>query len=167
MLPTRQEDEWKYHNHRKLIFDRVKKINPESILEAGCNWGGNLEWMAEFFPGAKLYGCDNQDYLIEKAIISYPGIEFKVCDIGKLPYPDKSIDVVICDMVLYYFGTEQLDAVIQELKRVAKKAVIISDTNQEKFKRFIDMSNDLETINWRADTPEIEPDIRFVFTLLI
>jgi len=156
---------WPYHNHRKLVFDRVKKFNPESILEAGCCWGGNLVWMVEEYPNVKLWGCDTVEDFIKKAKGLFPQIKFEVADIRNMPYPDKSMDVTIADMVLYFFDANSLEEAISELKRVTKKAIIISDMDKDKFKRYIPQDTDFERVNWAAGIPEANDDWRFVFTL--
>lgn len=158
------ERAWKYHNHRKLIFDRVKKLKPESILEVGCNTCGNLEWIRDYFPEVKKYGCDNNDAYIQANKNLFPEFEFQTGSILGLPYKDKSIDVLTVDMVLYLI--DDIDTAIKECKRVAKKAVIISEKDKRCEKYIVD-SNDFEEVIWDGGNPDVKSDDRFVFTLLV
>jgi SAM-dependent methyltransferase len=48
-------------------------------------------------------------------------------DARALPFADKSVDVVICSQVLHHFEDAEIDAVLRELHRVARRAVIVSD----------------------------------------
>jgi SAM-dependent methyltransferase len=44
-----------------------------------------------------------------------------------LPFANASVDVVICSQVLHHFEDAELDIVLRELDRVARRAVIVSD----------------------------------------
>ncbi len=51
-----------------------------------------------------------------------------VCgDARSLPFPDRSIDVVLCSQTLHHFPDDEAIRVILELDRVARKRVIVSD----------------------------------------
>jgi SAM-dependent methyltransferase len=51
-----------------------------------------------------------------------------VCaDARRLPFPDRSFDVVVCSQLLHHFGEHEARAVVAELDRVARHAVIVSD----------------------------------------
>jgi len=44
-----------------------------------------------------------------------------------LPFPDRSIDVVVCSQLLHHFTEREIASVLRELHRVARVRVIISD----------------------------------------
>lgn len=44
-----------------------------------------------------------------------------------LPFPDRSIDVVVCSQLLHHFTDHEIGSVLRELHRVARVRVIISD----------------------------------------
>jgi 2-polyprenyl-3-methyl-5-hydroxy-6-metoxy-1,4-benzoquinol methylase len=48
-------------------------------------------------------------------------------DARRLPFADASIDVVTCSQVLHHFADGEIPAVLRELTRVARRAVIVSD----------------------------------------
>ena len=50
-----------------------------------------------------------------------------------LPFADASVDVVICSQVLHHFEDAELDVVLAELHRVARRAVIVSDLRRSWF----------------------------------
>ena len=51
-----------------------------------------------------------------------------VCaDARRLPFPDRSFDVVTCSQLLHHFPAADARLVIAELDRVARRAVIVSD----------------------------------------
>ncbi|MEO5818408.1 MAG: methyltransferase domain-containing protein [Gemmatimonadaceae bacterium] len=50
-----------------------------------------------------------------------------------LPFADASVDVVICSQVLHHFEDAELEVVLAELHRVARRAVIVSDLRRSWF----------------------------------
>jgi len=48
-------------------------------------------------------------------------------DARQLPFADHSLDVVVCSQVLHHFADDDIPAVLRELTRVARRAVIVSD----------------------------------------
>jgi SAM-dependent methyltransferase len=48
-------------------------------------------------------------------------------DARRLPFADASVDVVTCSQVLHHFEDAEIPAVLRELQRVARRAVIVSD----------------------------------------
>jgi SAM-dependent methyltransferase len=62
------------------------------------------------------------------ARVSADVLDASVCaDARRLPFPDASVDVVTCSQVLHHFTDEDIPAVLRELTRVARHAVIVSD----------------------------------------
>lgn len=55
-------------------------------------------------------------------------VTFAVCaDAAALPFADASVDVVLCSQLLHHFDDSGAEALIRELNRVARRAVIICD----------------------------------------
>ena len=48
-------------------------------------------------------------------------------DARRLPFPDASVDIVTCSQVLHHFKDAEIPAVLRELHRVARRAVIVGD----------------------------------------
>ena len=48
-------------------------------------------------------------------------------DVRRLPFADASVDVVTCSQLLHHFTDEEVAAVLGELQRVARRAVVVSD----------------------------------------
>ena len=71
------------------------------------------------------YGVDAAESL---AAVTARLLDGSACaDARHLPFGDASIDVVICSQVLHHFEDADIDAVLRELHRVARHAVIVSD----------------------------------------
>lgn len=50
-----------------------------------------------------------------------------------LPFPDRSIDVVVCSQLLHHFSEREIASVLRELHRVARVRVIVSDLRRSWF----------------------------------
>ena len=71
------------------------------------------------------FGVDEAETL---ARVSGGLLDGSTCaDARRLPFGDASIDVVICSQVLHHFEDADIPAVLAELSRVARRAVIVSD----------------------------------------
>lgn len=89
----------------------------ESLLDAGCGDGTFMREYMRRFPDAIVHGFD----------VSYQGAipQIDQADIrDPLPYPDKSFDIVLVAAVLLLIPGS-LDGIIDELKRVGKKVIIL------------------------------------------
>ena len=85
------------------------------ILDVGCGTGLS----EEAFPGVQVVGIDPESALLKQARIP------KVLGIAEaLPFQDDSFDVTMSLTVLHH--TKDPRAALEEMKRVAKKAVVIS-----------------------------------------
>jgi ubiquinone/menaquinone biosynthesis C-methylase UbiE len=71
------------------------------------------------------FGVDEAESL---ARVSLGLLDASVCaDARRLPFADASVDVVTCSQVLHHFDDGEIPAVLRELSRVARHAVIVSD----------------------------------------
>jgi SAM-dependent methyltransferase len=71
------------------------------------------------------FGMDGAEVLARAARAQ---VDASTCaDARALPFADSSIDVVSCSQVLHHFEDAQIPAVLREMHRVARRAVIVSD----------------------------------------
>ncbi len=71
------------------------------------------------------YGVDEAETL---ARVTRGLLDVSICaDARRLPFADASIDVVTCSQVLHHFEDVEIPAVLRELQRVARHAVLVSD----------------------------------------
>lgn len=132
-----EEDDWvrgywdsRNHSHRRFLMERIFKFFPSSILEIGCNCGPNLYILAKKFPDAEIRGIDINSMAVQKGNewFTQEDISNVKLLIGKADdlrrFRDKSFDVVFTDAVLIYIGPDKIKKVIEEMLRVARKALI-------------------------------------------
>jgi SAM-dependent methyltransferase len=99
-----------------------------SFLELGCGAGRNLAELRRQAQDVELSGIDVNAGALEVARRSVAGGAFSVgslYDLGEVP--DRSVDVVFTTGVLMHVPHERVDAVVQEMLRIARVAVVHSE----------------------------------------
>lgn len=100
----------------KEFIERLNLNGDEFILDVG---GLPWDWINIGYEGKVL--CLSLSNLEEGKYGKNDNIEYKKHDVTKLPYDDKSIDIVYCNSLLEHVGKENQQVVADEIKRVAKK----------------------------------------------
>jgi ubiquinone/menaquinone biosynthesis C-methylase UbiE len=114
----------------KFILNHLDSDKKIKILDVGCGYGYILSQIRNL--GYKnLLGVDLANQ------IKYPNISIQISNIEKLPFEDKSFDTVICSHTLEH--VINIRQTISELKRVAKKKLIITIPRQKYYKYTFDL----------------------------
>lgn len=98
-----------------------------SVLEVGCGLGDLLIVAAKYKP-RELFGVDSDAVLVEKAkkYTEQLEVDISVADVRKLPFPEKSFDIVLVMYELQHLQDKhELASVISEIKRVSRQWVIL------------------------------------------
>lgn len=113
----------------QFILDQVTP-DMESVIDIGCGRGYFLEQLVK--NGAKnIWGCDLFDQ------VPVAGTTYKKGNIEQLPFEDKSFDVVICSHILEH--VKNFDKAVDEIKRIARKKVIITVPKQRYYYYTLDL----------------------------
>jgi SAM-dependent methyltransferase len=96
-----------------------------SVLDVGCAKGFMLHDMAELIPGITVKGVDVSDYAIEHAIDDMKP-HVSVASATKLPFADKSFDVVISINTVHNLVRDDSAEALREIERVARKGAFIT-----------------------------------------
>jgi len=102
-------------------FVKHWRLNSKSsVLDVGCAKGFMLYDLSRLIPGINLRGIDISDYAIKN---SKPEIRelLSVANAKKLPFPDKSFDVVISINTIHNLDREECMEALREITRVSKK----------------------------------------------
>jgi len=91
----------------------------QKILDVGCASGWFISEITKKFQKSRCYGVDLYREAIQQATKLYPNIHFKVADAHKLPFKEKTFDLIICTEVLEH--VDDPETVFLEIKRVLKK----------------------------------------------
>jgi len=97
----------------------------DSVLDVGCAKGFMMHDMAELIPGLVVKGVDISEYAIAHAM---PDMQphVQVANATKLPFPDKSFDVVISVNTVHNLIREECAQALREIERVARRGAFVT-----------------------------------------
>lgn len=108
-----------WHTNKFRAILGLISNSPQKILDVGCASGWITAKIAEKFPKARCYGIDIYNRAIVYGRKLYPGINFKIADVHKLPFKNETFDLAICTEVLEHVGSPK--SALLEMKRVLKE----------------------------------------------
>lgn len=121
------------HPHRARIIELLKRFEWSYLLEVGCCTGPNLALIREHFPDKALFGIEPNEDAVKTAKEVLPtNITVTEGTYNKIPYAENYFDVVLADATLMYASPDEIGHVMDELARVAAKAIVIVDRFTEK-----------------------------------
>jgi len=96
-----------------------------TVLDVGCAKGFMMHDLAELIPGIIVKGIDVSEYAIANAIDDMKA-HVQVADARKLPFADKSFDVVISINTIHNLVREECGQALREIQRVSKRGAYIT-----------------------------------------
>lgn len=135
----------------------VQQLQGRQFLDVGCGEGFAMQAVLSPLAGAQIVGVDLVYFAAAIARQSNPGAHFTVANALRLPFADKSFDVVVCMEVLEHL--DHPDSGLAELKRVARQHLLLSVPNEPLFrganflrgKNITRLGNDVGHVqNWPA-----------------
>lgn len=102
----------------------VERHGPRSVLEVGCNVGGNLRWLAELLPPADVVGVDINETALRTIRAKLPGISAVRAAGRELPFRDRWFDLSFTAGVLIHQPEVTLPLVMSEVVRTSKRLVL-------------------------------------------
>lgn len=115
----------------KAVSSAIYAVNkrPKNLLDVGCASGWFLSKLSVKFPKTKYAGLDVYKKAIAYGKKQYPNLHLLTSDAHRIPFPNKSFDIVICCEVLEHVINPEV--VLKEIARVLNKkgtAIIEMDT---------------------------------------
>lgn len=105
--------EWVPH-----LLDLVDVGAGQQVLDVACGTGTVARGAAaRVGPEGRVVGLDRNEAMLAVAGRVVPGLEWRLGDAARLPFPDASFDVVVCQMALMFFPDRK--AAVAEMGRVA------------------------------------------------
>lgn len=124
------------------------------VLDCGCGFGALSDCLP---PGVGYTGVDISPDLIRIAQAKYPSRRFKVGDLSRIAYPDRSFDFAVCrsleGMIMENLGVAAWHEMEAEMLRVADSLVLLSYGEPE-VARVTDSSTDAK--EFRANRIEVD-----------
>lgn len=99
------------------MLKAVGNIKNKKLLDVGCGSGIHIKKYEK--KGAKCFGVDISQTMIDIAKEKNPNIEFKVGTMIDLPYKNNSFDVVTMSLAVHYIN--DWTKIFKEVNRVLKK----------------------------------------------
>lgn len=119
-------------------FAHIKIQSEDVCLDIGCGGGANIRKLLEKSPYGRMVGIDYSEISVEKSRkINKAGIESKRCeilqgDVMKLPFRDKTFDVITAFETIYFWPdiSEAFKKVYKILK-IGGTFMICNESNGE------------------------------------
>jgi pseudaminic acid biosynthesis-associated methylase len=105
----------------------MAELVPASVLEVGCNVGGNLQWIAQAIGADKCHGIDINEKVLAALTERIPELDARFGSARELPWADRSIEFVFTQGVLIHQPEESLPVVMDEMVRVASRWVLCGE----------------------------------------
>ena len=96
-----------------------------SLLDVGCAKGFMLHDLALLIPGLDVKGLDVSSYAVANAIDDMRSA-VQVGNATHLPFPDKSLDVVISINTIHNLEREECGKALREIDRVARHGAFVT-----------------------------------------
>ena len=109
------------------MLDEEILLKGLNILDVGCGTGAWLTSLSQH-QAAKCVGADFSDKMLKEAMVKHPDFSFEKARAEDLSiFKDNEFDIVTASYVLHGVTKEPRSKMLNEMKRVAKKAVVIHD----------------------------------------
>lgn len=103
----------------------------ESVLEVGCNLGGNLGWISQMVPPRAVYGVDINEQALATVRGTLPEVNAVWSPARELPFRDRWFDLVFTTGVLIHQPVDALPIVMSEIVRCSRKYVLCGEYHAE------------------------------------
>lgn len=124
-----QDEIWQKQTHgqHQWLLQQIKIIKPTSILEVGCGFGRNIDFLLKNkIKPIKFSGVDFSSSMVSLAKKNLPkSINLENADATALPYKDSDFDLVFTHGLLMHLPPAKINKALSELVRVSKKNIII------------------------------------------
>ena len=126
-------------SERAEIAESLFGLYPFSnLLEVGCGFGQNFHVLAPIFPDVEMVGVDIDPMCVvggqeEIDKMGYSNVKLFERDAAVLAdFPNASFDVLISVASLLYVGPQSIVAVVCEMLRVTRRAIILVEQHEDR-----------------------------------
>ncbi len=103
----------------KIVKDNMLS-EPKNILEYGCGIGLNLRYFNQYFPSAKISGCDISEKSIRIASKDNRSADLFIIDENSLKEREGRFDLIFVSCVFHHIAPELRENSINQIQRLLK-----------------------------------------------
>lgn len=118
-----------------MILGALRSFNWFSLWEVGCGPGANLMSIVKMFKNVQVGGNDINEDAIKLAKETFVGGRFHVESSDDILLSDNSVDVMLSDAHLIYFGPRKVKKVLHEMYRSTRKFIVLFEYHERSFWR--------------------------------
>ncbi len=114
---------------RQQFWEKLTSDLPEAktILEVGCNIGGNLQWLSTYRKPQNIYGIDINLKALNELHKALPEVNAIWGPARELPFRDRWFDLVFTMGVLIHQPDSTLPLVMAEIVRCSRRYVLCGE----------------------------------------
>jgi pseudaminic acid biosynthesis-associated methylase len=116
-----------YSRRGEFWLPLMDELQPESVLELGCNVGGNLQWISQRVEPSRIMGVDVNGKALRLLEERVPGVRAVHAPARDLPVADRAVDFVFTMGVLIHQPEETLEKVMSEMVRASRRYVFCGE----------------------------------------
>lgn len=121
-----------YNYHPRFWTDTVRRFRDHyqlaenaAVLDVGCAKGFMMHDFKLLMPKLTIQGVDISRYAYDHAMEDVKPF-IQVADAKRLPFPDKSFDLVICINTVHNLPLEECKQALREIQRVTRKDAFVT-----------------------------------------
>jgi SAM-dependent methyltransferase len=128
-VDARRASQPHYGQQEAFLRSLFLALPPMRALDFGCGYGRHLDYLREV-PGLEIHGCDMSPTMLEGAAAYLADPAFvrdrvhRIQPRARLPWPDGYFEVVFTSEVLIHVDSADLETLLPELRRVARRLVV-------------------------------------------
>ena len=119
----------------KKVLPELKKLNPKSVIDIGCGNGNWAKIIGKEMPDVDYLGVDISRRMVNYAKKRNPKMKFKVADVRDMDIKEK-FDVAFMYTCMLHVPKDEMEDVVNNLKKVAKKVLFVEPTKKGKISGF-------------------------------
>lgn len=107
---------------RTRLLEPIEHLCPRYVLDVGCGTGTQIMVLHRLFPKANVFGLDGDETVLaiaqqKNTVAGWP-IVLEQGVSTALPYPDQTMDIVTCSLLLHHLCDADKGQTIREMWRV-------------------------------------------------
>ncbi len=140
-------------NESAEILNKEISLKGLNILDVRCGTGAWISTLSKYKPRG-LTGVDMSKKMLREAKKKHPNINFYLSDAKRLElFTEGQFDLVTASYVLHGTKVEQRTKILEEMKRVSSKYVVIHDFygKTQAFIRFLEFLERSDYVNFKKN----------------